>query len=178
MSIFYIEDLIMNMKSIFFDRDGVINEERGTYTFLRIEFIILPNVLDTFLRLKEMGFKLIVITNQAGISKGLYTREQMVDCHDYLQEKAAYLIDDFYYAPMHPDFSESLSRKPNSLMFERACSKHTIDPSQSFMVGDKESDLIPAKKMGMTSILLGRKNTRYADYFIDDISELVSLAQV
>ena len=62
------------MKAFFLDRDGIINEERGTYTYQLQDFIILPHVLEVLISLKDLGFKLIVITNQAGISRGLYTK--------------------------------------------------------------------------------------------------------
>lgn len=162
------------MKAFFLDRDGIINEERGTYTHQLQDFIILPHALEVLISLKDLGFKLIVITNQAGISKGLYTKKQMKVCHDFLQIKSQNIIDDFYYAPLHPEISESLSRKPDSLMFERAIAKHDIVVSESYMIGDKERDLIPARKLGIATIILGnRVISKYADYSIKDISQVL-----
>ena len=159
------------MKAIFLDRDGIINQERGTYTYQLQDFIILPHVLEVLLRLKDLNFKLIVITNQAGISRGLYTKAQMNTCHDFLQKQSQNIIDDFYSAPMHPEISESLSRKPDSLMFERAIAKYDIAVSESYMIGDKERDLVPARKLGIATIILGHTIfTKYADYSVKDIS--------
>ena len=162
------------MKAFFLDRDGIINQERGTYTYQLQDFIILPHVLEVLLGLKNLGFKLIVITNQAGISRGFYTKAQMNACHDFLQKQAQNIIDDFYYAPIHPEVSESLSRKPDSLMFERAIAKHDIVASESYMIEDKERDLIPARKLGIATIILSDTVvSKYADYSVTGISKVM-----
>ena len=107
-------------KCIFLDRDGVLNVERGDYTFHPEDFIVPEWVPEAVLKIKEAGFLAVVVTNQAGISKGLYTREQMHVCHDILMEKTAQLLDKIYYSPYHPIVSESLTRKPETLMLEKA----------------------------------------------------------
>ena len=164
------------MKAFFLDRDGIINQERGTYTYRLQDFIILPHVLEFLFRLKDLNFKLIIVTNQSGISRGLYTKDQMNACHDFLQQKSQNIIDDFYYAPTHPEVSESLSRKPDSLMFERAISKHNISVSDSYMIGDKERDLIPARKLGIATIILSDNIiTEYADYSVGEILEVLQV---
>ncbi len=142
----------MKQKAVFLDRDGVLNEERGDYVWLLEDFKIVPGIIEVLKSLKSKEYLLIVVTNQAGIARGRYTRQQMQDCHDYFQKESGNLIDHFYYAPNHPDFSESLTRKPDSLMWEKAMAKFNIDPLQSWMVGDKERDLIPAKKFGIKTI--------------------------
>ena len=65
------------------------------------------------------------------------------------------LLDAIYYSPYHPKISESLSRKPDSIMFEKAISRFNIDPSNSWMIGDSERDLIPAVKLGVKTFYLG-----------------------
>ncbi|MGB3183034.1 MAG: HAD-IIIA family hydrolase [Cyclobacteriaceae bacterium] len=139
-------------KAIFLDRDGVLNRERGEYTYLTADFDILPGVPEALGKLKSHGYYLIVITNQAGIAKGLYTKDQVLQCHKVLQEACGYCLDHLYYAPWHPSVSESLSRKPGSLMFERAIARYSISPSVSYMVGDKERDLIPAASLGIRTV--------------------------
>ena len=139
-------------KCIFLDRDGVLNRDRKTYTFRIEDFEVLPGVAEALLKLKEAGFLLIVITNQAGIAKGLYTRQQMQQCHDYLQEKTQNAIDAFYFAPAHPLVTESLMRKPGSLMFEKAIARFHIEVASSWMIGDQERDIIPAKKLGIQTV--------------------------
>jgi D-glycero-D-manno-heptose 1,7-bisphosphate phosphatase len=140
---------------VFLDRDGVLNVERGTYTWEVKNFEIIPGVAESLKKLKEAGYMLIVVTNQAGIGRGLYSRSDMEECHRYLSEQTRNILDDIYYATTHPDFSESLLRKPDSLMFEKAIARYRIDPGRSWMVGNSERDLIPAKKLGIKTIYIG-----------------------
>ena len=84
----------------------------------------------------------------------------MNSCHDFLQQEFHNIIDDFYYTITHPEVSESLSRNPDSLMFEGAISKHYISVSKHYMIGDKESDLIPTRKLGIATIILGNNTDR------------------
>jgi len=139
-------------KCIFLDRDGVLNLDRNTYTYKIEDFEILPGTLESLQKLKEAGFLLVVITNQAGIAKGLYTPDEVRACHDYLQSQTQHAIDAFYYSPYHPSVTESLSRKPGSLMFEKAIARFKITPAGSWMIGDKERDIIPAKKFGISTV--------------------------
>ena len=144
-------------KCVFLDRDGVLNRERGDYTYLLDDFEVLPGVPEALALLKNNGYLLIVVTNQGGVAKGLYTRKDVMACHQKLQDSCEQLIDAMYYAPSHPNFSESLSRKPDSLMLERAIAKYNIDVAQSWMVGDSLRDIEAADKVGVRSILVGDK---------------------
>jgi len=143
--------------AIFLDRDGVINHDPGDYTKHLSEFHILPTVLEALQVLTERGFDLVLITNQGGIAKGLYSHADVAEIHAHLQrvcmENGTPLLD-IYYSPHHPHFGESLSRKPGSLMIERACAKHGIDPSRSWMVGDKERDLEAGRGAGIRGVLI------------------------
>lgn len=147
----------LKTKCVFLDRDGVLNRERGDYTYKLDEFEVLPGVPEALSLLKEKGYLLIVITNQAGIAKGRYQHTDVLACHQKLQDACGQLIDAIYYAPGHPNFSESLSRKPDSLMLERAMAKFNIDPAQSWMVGDSLRDLEAAAKVSVKSVLVGDK---------------------
>ncbi len=147
------------------DRDGVLNLERGNYTSSVQDFKILEGVQEALKLLKDKNFLLIVITNQAGISKGLYTTEDVKNCHNFLQKEVGDVIDAIYYCPYHPEQTNSLARKPGSLMFEKAIAKFDISPEKAFMIGDKERDLIPARKLGVKTILISKKeNSPYADH--------------
>jgi D-glycero-D-manno-heptose 1,7-bisphosphate phosphatase len=156
-------------KCIFLDRDGVINKDYVDYVYSADKLEILPKVKEAMAAFKEAGYLIIIITNQSGIAKGLYTREQMHECHELIQESCDRLIDYIYYAPGHPSVSESLSRKPGSLMFERAIAKFDIDISQSWMIGDKDRDLIPAKKLGLKTIQVDYNDSTHADYKVSDL---------
>ena len=146
-------------KCVFLDRDGVLNRERGDYTYKLEEFEVLPHVPEALSLLKENGFLLVVVTNQAGVAKGLYRREDVLACHQKLQDACEALIDAIYYAPGHPSSSESLSRKPDSLLFEKAIARFNIDPDASWMVGDSLRDLQAAAKVGVqSSVLVGKQH--------------------
>jgi len=163
-------------KCIFLDRDGVLNVERGDYAFLPEDFIIPPGVPAAIKKIKDAGYLAIGVTNQAGISKGLYSREQMHLCHDILMEKTNNLIDRIYYCPYHPSFSESLTRKPDTLMIEKAIAKYDIDPLQSWLIGDRARDIECGQRMGMKTILISDKQLDRCrpDFVADDLADAVS----
>jgi D-glycero-D-manno-heptose 1,7-bisphosphate phosphatase len=144
-------------KALFLDRDGVVNFERGEYTYKVADFKILPTVIDTLLFAKKLGYKLILITNQGGIAKGIYTHEDVAKAHAYLQDELSkhnVSFTDIFYSPHHQDYSNSLDRKPGSLMFEKAMAIHQIDPSLSFMIGDSDRDVIASEKVGIKGFLI------------------------
>ncbi|MCG8309555.1 MAG: HAD-IIIA family hydrolase [Cytophagales bacterium] len=141
-------------KCIFLDRDGVLNVERGDYTFLPKDFIISDGVPAALKKIKKAGYLAVVVTNQAGISQGLFTRKQMQVCHDILVERTGHLIDKIYYSPYHPSFSESLTRKPETLMLEKAIAKFDIDPSLSWLIGDRARDIECGQRMGLKTVLI------------------------
>jgi D-glycero-D-manno-heptose 1,7-bisphosphate phosphatase len=164
-------------KCIFLDRDGVLNEEVGSYVFKKEDFKILEGVKEAIQKLKAAGYLLIVITNQSGIAKGLYTKTEVLACHEILQKECNYLIDDLYFCPHHEDFdTASLLKKPNSLMIEKAIAKHNIDPSQSWMIGDQDRDITAGKKAGLRTIFVS-KNTQEttAEAISNTLLEAVSI---
>lgn len=165
-------------RAVFFDRDGVINVDRNDYTYCIEDFQLMPNIIEVLEAIKNQEFLCIVITNQAGIAKGIYTDEEVDKLHAHFQEVAGHPIAAFYHAPGHPDYSESLSRKPDSLLFEKAIARFDIDPKQSWMIGDKERDLIPAKKLGINTVLLGTQNIAAADFKVTGLIELPRLTQM
>ncbi|KAA9327013.1 HAD family hydrolase [Hymenobacter busanensis] len=142
-------------KAVFLDRDGVLNAEIGDYVWRPADFVVLPGVPEALHALHAAGYRLIVVTNQAGIAKGLYGPADVAACHQKLQEACGGIIDAFYYAPGHPSVSESLMRKPGSLMLERAIARFRLDPSQCWMVGDRARDLEAGARAGVRGILVG-----------------------
>lgn len=139
-------------KAVFLDRDGVINRERGEYTFRVADFEILPDVFPALLLAQKKGYKLIIITNQGGIAKGLYTHDHVRKTHEFLElelKKHSIELTDIFYSPHHQDFSNSLDRKPESLLFEKAMAIHKIDPTKSIMIGDSDRDIIASEKVGI-----------------------------
>jgi D-glycero-D-manno-heptose 1,7-bisphosphate phosphatase len=145
-------------KCVFLDRDGVLNKERGDYTYNLEEFIILEGVKESLEILKKSGYLLIVITNQAGVAKGIYERKDVLRCHAFLQANTGDLINDIYFCPHHPISTESLLRKPDSLMLEKAIAKWDVSISDSYMIGDSVRDIEAAKKVGVKGILIDTKS--------------------
>ena len=162
-------------KCIFLDRDGVINRDNPDYVYKVSEFEILPGVIEGFKRLKELGYLLVVITNQSGITKGIYTYQEMKECHDHFQKVSGNLIDKFYFSPYHPSFTESLTRKPESLMFEKAVAKFNVDVTRSWMLGDKVRDLTPAKKLGIKGILVNTEENSKEWPIASDMNETIDI---
>ncbi|MCC5931635.1 MAG: HAD-IIIA family hydrolase [Cyclobacteriaceae bacterium] len=161
-------------KCIFLDRDGVLNRERGDYTFQLQDFEVLPGVSECLASFKKHGFLLIVVTNQAGISKGLYSTQMMNACHLKLQKEVNYAIDDIFYCRWHPSVSKSLSRKPQTLMFEKACALYNIDCHQSWMIGDRPGDIEAGISMALRTILIDpekKMNDTPAHYIATDLHE-------
>jgi D-glycero-D-manno-heptose 1,7-bisphosphate phosphatase len=142
-------------KAVFLDRDGVLNEEMGDYVWTPERFRIVPGVPDSLRRLKAAGYHLIVVTNQAGIAKGLYTRAHVEECQSLLQQACGHIIDALYFAENHPSVSESILRKPDSGMLEKAIARYRIDPAQSWIVGDRARDLEAGARVGVRGILVG-----------------------
>jgi D-glycero-D-manno-heptose 1,7-bisphosphate phosphatase len=159
-------------KCVFLDRDGVINVERGDYTFRKEDFVLHEGVPEAIKELSEAGYLVVVVTNQAGISKGRYTREDMESCHKYLLEQVPE-ITKIYVSPYHPDQTASLSRKPGSLLFEKAIARFAIDPKESWMIGDRERDLIPARQLGIKTVLIGDEPTSFALFHAEGLYDAV-----
>lgn len=163
-------------KAVFLDRDGVLNEELGFQITSFDQFKIKEGVIDGLKRLKSEGFQLIVVTNQSGIAKGNYDEGFVMQCHQHLQEESGNVLDDIYFAPGYDAVSKTLSRKPNSLMFERAIAKHQVSTNESWMIGDRESDMIPAKKVGLKTIqLTTAAPSAHADFCFNKIVQAVDL---
>lgn len=167
----------MKSKCIFLDRDGVLNEDNPNYTFRPEKFIILPGVIEGLKMFRTSGYRLIVITNQSGIAQGLYTIADMKACHDYLQKASNTAIDHFYFCPYHPTVTASLARKPATLMFEKAIARFNVDVSQSWMIGDRTRDIIPARMLGLRTIQIGDEvePEHLAEFKVNDLVEAARL---
>lgn len=140
------------LRLILLDRDGVLNRELGDYVTSVADFEVLPHVVSNLLRLKEMGCKFIVITNQSGIAKQLYTHETLQRIHEKLLHELAghgLQMDEIYYCPHHPDFSKCLCRKPGSSMVEKALARFGVKPHEAIMIGDTARDVEAAQGAGV-----------------------------
>lgn len=142
-------------KAVFLDRDGVLNQEMGEYVWTPDRFHIVPGVPESLARLKAAGYHLVVVTNQAGIAKGLYTSADVRACHAILQQSCGHIIDALYFSDSHPSVSESILRKPDSGMLEKAIARFHLNPASSWIVGDRARDLAAGARVGVRGILVG-----------------------
>lgn len=141
----------------FFDRDGTINVDFGhVYKLEDLKFV--QGTPELIRQYNESNVPVIVVTNQAGIAKGIYTEGDMHRFNDYmnrcLYEKYGAHIDAFYFCPHHPDYTgECNCRKPKPGMFIQAAKEWNIDLSKSIMYGDKESDKKAADQAGIAQFV-------------------------
>ena len=145
-------------RALFLDRDGVINREIGDYVTHQDLFFMNEDIYPIVKRANEKGWKVIVITNQGGIGKGLYTHETLQLIHQKMKDAFAIqncVIDDILYCPHHPDFTGNcICRKPDSLLLEKAIHIHKIDIAHSVFIGDNIRDMEAAKKVNLKGLLI------------------------
>ena len=145
-------------KVVFLDRDGVINKYPGDKKYVTgwKQFRFLPRVKEALSRLHQAGYKIFVVSNQAGVNKGIFSRESL----DRLTvnmlkeiEKTGGRIDEAYYCVHRPDENCSC-RKPGSGLIKRAAKEHDIRIRGSFFIGDTMIDMRTARNAGCKSVLI------------------------
>ena len=143
-------------KGLFVDRDGVVNREQG-YVWQLTDFVLEPAFLELAQHASKLGYRIVVVTNQGGVGKGLYTEADVELLHQHLYATLADLgvpAPLVFSCPHHPSTSACLCRKPNTLLFERALHLYRLDPRKCWMLGDRARDVIPAKQLGMQTVLI------------------------
>ena len=142
-------------KAILLDRDGVIIRERGDYTFRPDDVFFNDDIVDALKIFRDKGFLLIIISNQGGIGKGLYSTGDASNIHKIIRQffkSYQVTITDILFCPHHPSTSLCICRKPDSLLIEKALAMYHIDPEKSFFIGDSERDSEAALKAGIKAI--------------------------
>jgi D-glycero-D-manno-heptose 1,7-bisphosphate phosphatase len=152
----------MSNKAIFLDRDDTLIEDPG-YISSPEQVKLLPGTAQALMQLKQMGYKLIVVSNQSGIARGMFTEDDLIQIHGRMKEllaaEGAYL-DQIYYCPYHPEGviekyrRESDLRKPNPGMLLTAAEEIDIDLGQSWMIGNEYHDTTAGKRVGCRTVLL------------------------
>lgn len=144
-------------KAIFLDRDGVINFEKEYLSKIE-DFEFIPGVLDCCRQFVELGYAIVVITNQSGIARGYYTMADFEKLSEWMRtqfyENGSPLTG-IYSCPHHPEITGLCScRKPSPQMILQAAEEHQLDLSQSILVGDKESDIGAGQNAAIPTNLL------------------------
>lgn len=183
-------DLSKKAKSVFLDRDGVINEERG-YVHTPDQFALIPGVVDAIRRLRSSGFKVVVVTNQSGVARGFFSIAAVDLLHRHLQSiltAEGEQVDGIYYCPHHSEGTitgyavDCDCRKPMPGLLLRAANELCLDLSASYLIGDKLSDIQAGRRAGVKKTFLVRTGhplsaeaISYADYVAHDAYEAASV---
>lgn len=153
------------MKLIFLDRDGVINKDTQGYVASCEEFEFVPGSLEAIVKLNANGYEINVISNQAGIAKGIYSVKDLKKVNNKMMrevEKAGGKINSAQYC-VHEDEDNCLCRKPATGMFKKAVKGRDIEFMRCYFIGDKISDITAGRRIGCKTILVLSGKTKRED---------------
>ncbi len=167
----------MRKPAVFIDRDGTINEQMGYINHIS-RFILLPGTAEAIKILNRHDFLAIVVSNQSGVARGYFPIDLVEKIHSYMREllqKKGAVVDGIYFCPHHkggvvPEFSIACAcRKPRTGLIEMARENFDIDMANSYVVGDRCSDIDMAHRSGLKGVLV---ETGYGlgeiDYVLSD----------
>ena len=167
--------------TVFLDRDGTLIEEVGYLSHLD-RIVLYPWSIESVKLLNRAGFKVVVVTNQAGVARGLFDEDFIDEAHRFLDQKfgdGGAMIDKFYYCPHHPEASveayrsECDCRKPKAGMLWKAAQELQLELSHSFVIGDRLSDLRLGQAVGARSLLV---RTGYGETTARELTDDVEVA--
>jgi D-glycero-D-manno-heptose 1,7-bisphosphate phosphatase len=174
---------VPKVAAVFLDRDGTLVRDVG-YLNCEEQLEILSGVPEAIRRLQAEGFKVVVVTNQSAVARGRLVESDLLKINEALRQRLAQsgaILDGIYYCPHHP--TEGLGsyrvacncRKPNTGMVRRACEELGLDPSISYVVGDQETDMDLAERVGATGILICDPRS---DDYVSKVSNGCSVADL
>ena len=171
--------------AVFLDRDGVLTEEKSYITSVE-KLNIFPYTAECIRQIHRKDYYAIVITNQSGVARGLFTEEKLQEMNNYLIKRTG--VDAVFYCPHHPEGKIEQyrkmcrCRKPETGMFDVACQKFDIDMQKSFMIGDRASDIIAGQNAGIRTVLLesgygsaGLERDVTPDYILNDLRDVIEI---
>jgi len=184
-------------RAVFLDRDGVINElvlHASTNEYepphYPCELKILPHVIESLIAIQDHGYELFLISNQPDYAKGKTSMQNLLDVHRELEnilKKNAIQFKEFFYCYHHPNgIIEECSfacscRKPNTYFVEHAAQKYDIDRLNSWIIGDRDSDILCGKKAGLQTISVhyvhssSYRGNVCADFEVDSIFDCIEI---
>ncbi|OHB79454.1 MAG: hypothetical protein A2Z25_07595 [Planctomycetes bacterium RBG_16_55_9] len=154
----------MSNKAIFLDRDNTLINDPG-YINHPDQVKLLDGVAEALIEFKTLGYKLVVVTNQSAVARGIVTEKVLGEIHDRMEELLAEqnaFLDRIYYCPYHPDgvvpeySKESDCRKPLPGMFQKAAAEMDLDLGQSWCIGDSRGDIEAGRRAGCKTILIDK----------------------
>lgn len=162
-------------RAVFLDRDGVMIQEPPHYIYRQDQLKLIPGTEEAIRSLNHNKFKVVVVSNQAGVAKGYYLEKEVILFNQLMKEElelySAY-VDSIYFCPHHPDArvkkyrTDCDCRKPKPGMLKKAEKEHNIDLKKSFLIGDKNSDILAGKSVGCKTciVLTGYGNEELEKY--------------
>ncbi len=189
--------MVQKTKVLFLDRDGTINQDTGSYIATREQLQLIDRADEAIALAKSAGFHIVIVSNQAGIARGIATVEQVEEVNRYLNEllsKRNAGFDRCYYCPFHPEYPHPEYdryvdfRKPATGMVEQAIDEFfseglIVDRGASFFVGDKMLDVECGMRAGLRSVLVRTGHNEEAlclsrniipEYVADDLYKAVT----
>lgn len=143
-------------KAIFLDRDGVlVDNSEHYYIWKTDQMMLVEGVVENLKMLSEKGFQLFIVSNQGGISRGLYSKNDVRNIHTELIHSLKsnnIEIAEIVFCPHHQELEKCLCRKPDSLMIEKLIAKYKLSKPDSYLIGDSISDMDAAQKAGIQGI--------------------------
>ncbi len=152
----------MKKPAVFIDRDGTINEQMGYINHVS-RFILLPGAAESVRLLNGHGYLAIVVSNQSGVGRGYFPIELVHDVHEYMKsllEKEGAAVDGIYFCPHHPEALvpeyriDCNCRKPKTGLIEKACEDFDIDMKNSYVIGDRCSDIELADRSDLKGLMV------------------------
>ena len=168
----------MTIKTIFLDRDGVINKEVG-YLCQLSDFDFIDGIFDTCLYFQKLGYKIVIISNQSGIARGYYNENDYLKLTEWMLDQFndnGINILDIFYCPHSPELLCEC-RKPKPGMLIEAKDKYNIGMKDSWMIGDKETDIEAANLAGINNTILVRsghlvdESSSSSKFIVDSIKQ-------
>ena len=168
-------------KALFLDRDGVVNVEKK-YVHRIEDFEFIKGIFDLCLQFQNANYLIFIVTNQAGISRGLYTEADYQDLTSWMLsefEKRGLHITRVYHCPHHPDFSGSCDcRKPNPGMILKAKHEFNLDLGKSILLGDKQSDIEAGIRANISTNIFFKNSPNRMLELIQDFKEHISVGMI